>query len=64
MYLSSDDMFNRMGICCCRSYGGSPLMVYLVNMFVQESVVKKTVTIVEPDIMADDAHKNIEKCLG
>ena len=56
-------MFNRMGICCCRSYGSSPLMVHLVNVLVQESVVKKTVTIVEPDVMADDAHKNIKKCL-
>ena len=54
-------MFNRMGISCRRSYGSSPLMVYLVNVLVQEAVVKKTVTIVEPDVVAYDADKDIKK---
>ena len=54
-------MLYRVDICCSRSNGTSPLMVDLVNMW---SVVEKTVTIVEPDVMADDAHKNIKECFG
>ena len=51
-------MLYRVGICCSRSNGTSPLMVDLVNMW---SVVEKTVTIVEPDVMADDTNKHIKK---
>ena len=39
-------------------------MMHLVNMLVNESVMKETVTIVEPDVVADDAHKNIKECFG
>ena len=52
-------MFNRMCIGGCWSYGSGPLMVYLVNVLVQEAVVEKTVPVVEPDVVADDADKDI-----
>ena len=34
-------------------------MVYLVNVLVQEAVVEKAVSVVEPDVVADDADKGI-----
>ena len=52
-------MFNRMSIGSCWGYGSGPLMVYLVNVLVQEAVVEKTVPVVEPDVVADDADKDI-----
>ena len=55
-------MFNRMSIGGCWRYGSGSLMVYLVNVLVQEAVVEKTVPVVQPDVVADDADKDITEC--
>ena len=52
-------MFNRVSIGSCWGYGSGPLMVYLMNVLVQEAVVKEAVSVVEPDVVADDADKDI-----
>ena len=56
MYLSGNNMFQRVCIDCCRSNGGGPLVVYFVNVLVYEAVVEQAVPVVEPDIMTDDTH--------
>ena len=55
-------MFNRMSIGGCWGYWSGPLMVYLVNVLIQKAVVKEAVPVVEPDVVADDADKDITEC--
>ena len=38
-HLSCENMFQRMSVESSRSYGSSPLMMNLVNVFVDEFVV-------------------------
>ena len=40
-YLPSEDVLDGMSIFSCRGYGGGPLMVHFVDMFVDQPVVKK-----------------------
>merc|ERR1712183_603377 len=63
-HLFSDNMFNRMGVSRCRSYGSSPLMVNFVYVLVNEAVVQEAVTVVEPDVMTDHGYQNIKESFG
>merc|ERR1712243_143769 len=56
-HLSSEYVFNGMRINSCRSNWSSPLMVNLMNMFVNQSMMKESVTIVEPRVMAKHANQ-------
>ena len=59
--LSSKNMFHRMSIESSRGNGSSPLMVDLVDVFVDESVVEQSVAIVEPCVMAQHGHKHMQQ---
>jgi len=62
--LSSEDVLDGMSIDSCRGYGGGPLMVHFVDMFVDQPVVKKPVPIIEPDIVAEHGDEDVEEAGG
>ena len=44
--------------------GGSPLVVDLVDVFVDQFVVEKSMAVVEPDVMTQHADQDMEERRG
>ena len=59
--LSSKNVLNRMSIEGSRGNGSSPLMMDLVDVLVDEPVVEQSVSIVEPSVMTQHGHKDMQE---
>ena len=57
-------MFQGMGVHGSGGYGRCPLVVNLVDVFVDQFVVEKSVAVVEPDVVAEHADQDMEERRG
>ena len=57
-------MFQGMGVHGSGGYGRSPLVVNLVDVLVDQFVVEKSVAVVEPDVVTEHAHQDVEERRG
>ena len=62
--LPSEEMFQGVSVDSSRSDGSRPLVVDLVDVFVDQAVVEQAVAVVEPDVVAEHADQDVSQGRG
>jgi len=60
--LACKQVLQRMRVKSCNGKRSRPLMVDLVDMFVDESVMQETMSVVKPGVMREDADQHVSEC--
>lgn len=62
--LACQEVLQGMSVHSGRGNGGGPLVVDLVDVFVDQFVVEQSVAVVEPDVVAEHADQDMEERRG